>query len=111
METLVMEKIIKYNSGIQHMAPENGPADIQKAYAQLQKLFGQLRQADGDHPGYLIAWNLLTHYGETELQDVRFYYAYTKCDVPSPIAWLNYEKAFTRLKELIDMAVAVLHRK
>ena len=108
METLVTKKIMKFNGDIQRMAPENGPADIQKACAQLQKLLDQLRQEHGNHPGYLLAWNLLTHYGKTDLQDVQFYYDYTTCEAPSEVAKLNYEKAFVRLKELINTAVAIL---
>ena len=90
------------------MTPEDGPTEIKKAIAQLQKLLDQLRHLDGDHPRYLVAWNLMTHYGKIELRDVQFYYIYTKREVASSVAELHYEKAFTRLKELVDTTVSML---
>lgn len=108
METVVTKKISKLNGTIQRMTPENGPASIEKAIDQLQKLLDQLRQLDGNHPRYLMAWNLLTHYGKIELRNVQFYHIYTKREVVSPIAQLHYDKAFIDLKELVNTAIAML---
>ena len=108
METLVTRKIIKLNSAIQCMTSENGPAGIEKAVHQLQKLLDQLRHIDDNQPRYLMAWNLLTHYGKIELRNVQFYHVYTEREVVSPVAQLHYDRAFTNLKELINTAISML---
>ncbi|MVM36440.1 hypothetical protein GO730_00260 [Spirosoma sp. HMF3257] len=101
-------EIIQLNKSIQQMKPVMGTVSLEKTFSQLQKLLDQLRLTNEDNPRYLLAWNLVAYYAQSDLKILKESFANTKLHQSSTLAKTTYEAAFAHFIEQLDLAISLL---